>query len=52
VLSAYKTEGYVFVNRALEDPKFLEELTGLSELHKDTEAADVDWLEEDEEGED
>ncbi|KAI9338523.1 hypothetical protein BDR26DRAFT_838181 [Obelidium mucronatum] len=51
VLEEYKRDGAVFVEKVLKNPKYLEELTGLTKLHNDTENADVDW-DEGEEGED
>ncbi|KAJ3293044.1 Autophagy protein 7 [Rhizoclosmatium sp. JEL0117] len=47
VLDTYKRDGHLFVDKVLKDPKFLEELTGLTQLHNETENADVDWDEED-----
>ncbi|KAJ3023351.1 UNVERIFIED_CONTAM: Autophagy protein 7 [Siphonaria sp. JEL0065] len=46
VLEEYKRDNAVFVDKVLKEPKYLEELTGLTKLHNDTENADVDWDEE------
>ncbi len=51
VIDSYRNRGFEFLRIALEDPKQLEEITGLAELHRKTEAVDVEgWDEEDEEG--
>ncbi|KAJ3331369.1 Autophagy protein 7, partial [Blyttiomyces sp. JEL0837] len=47
VLDEYRKNGSDFILKVLESPKYLEEITGLTELHKDTEDAEVDWAEED-----
>lgn len=60
VLDAYQKEGWAFVERALNDKDYVEELSGLKEVQRAAEAAaaDVEWSEEeddhtamDEEGE-
>ncbi|MCJ1352380.1 MAG: Autophagy protein 7 [Icmadophila ericetorum] len=59
VVDMYKSEGWEFVKRALNEKGYVEELSGLAEVHRQAEkaAADVDWEEEggsqieDEEGE-
>ncbi|KAI1814022.1 hypothetical protein GGS20DRAFT_441304 [Poronia punctata] len=50
VLSAYRSEGWGFVKRALEDKDYVAELSGLAEVQRRAEAlaGDVDWEEEDE----
>jgi hypothetical protein len=47
ILQEYQTKRADFVLKAMESPKYLEEVTGLSELHKNTDIEDVDWDEED-----
>ncbi|KAI9356997.1 hypothetical protein DFJ73DRAFT_821772 [Zopfochytrium polystomum] len=49
ILNAYKKEGDKFVLKVLENPKLLEELTGLNELYKESDEAEVDWIEGEEE---
>ncbi|KAJ3244781.1 Autophagy protein 7 [Chytriomyces hyalinus] len=49
VLKAYRERGAEFVHAVLADPKVLEDLTGLSAMHRETDDADVEWDEEDEE---
>ena len=53
VLGAYEAQGFGMLLRAFNEPKFLEELTGLDQLYNEGEAAlaDVDWEVEDEEDE-
>ncbi|KAJ3141974.1 Autophagy protein 7 [Physocladia obscura] len=51
IVDAYKNDGFKFVHKVLADPKYLEDLTGLTKLHNETEAADVDWDEEEEQEE-
>ncbi|KAJ3212169.1 Autophagy protein 7 [Entophlyctis luteolus] len=48
ILNEYRLSGAEFVHKALANPKYLEELTGLTKLHDATESADVEWEEEDE----
>lgn len=43
VLNEYKQHGFDFLLKAFNDPKYLEDLTGLSQLHADTEAATAQW---------
>ncbi|KAI9016019.1 hypothetical protein DFJ74DRAFT_635227 [Hyaloraphidium curvatum] len=50
VIEEYLRNGYGFFLKAFQDPKYIEELTGLAELHKATEAADAgDWDVDDDE---
>ncbi|TWU72425.1 Autophagy- protein 7 (Autophagy- E1-like activating enzyme atg7) [Metarhizium rileyi] len=56
VLDAYRTDGWGFVKRALEEKNYVAELSGLAEVQRRAEemAANVDWEEDDdlvEEGE-
>ncbi|KAJ3285899.1 Autophagy protein 7 [Borealophlyctis nickersoniae] len=51
ILSEYRTHGFDFLLRAFNSPQYLEEITGLQDMHRESEAVDVDW-EEEEEGED
>ncbi|KFA66998.1 hypothetical protein S40285_06253 [Stachybotrys chlorohalonatus IBT 40285] len=50
ILDAYRTDGWGFVRRALQEKDYVAELSGLAELQRRAEemAADVDWEEEDE----
>ncbi|KAI1389793.1 E1-like protein-activating [Hypoxylon trugodes] len=50
IISAYRTQGWEFVKRALEDKEYVAELSGLAEVQRKAEAiaGEVDW-EEDEE---
>ncbi|XP_038067889.1 ubiquitin-like modifier-activating enzyme ATG7 [Patiria miniata] len=41
VLERYETEGFEFLLRAFNEPHYLEDLTGLTKLHADTENCDV-----------
>ena len=45
VVDAYRTEGLAMLLRAFNEPDYLEKLTGLHELHKESEAMmnDVVW---------
>jgi ubiquitin-like modifier-activating enzyme ATG7 len=45
VVEEYKKEGFKMLLRAFNDTDYLEKLTGLDELHKESEAImdDVDW---------
>ncbi|QQK43855.1 Molybdenum cofactor biosynthesis, MoeB [Penicillium digitatum] len=45
VVSAYREQGWDFVRRALNEPGYVEELSGLKEVHEKAEAAlaDIDW---------
>ncbi|CAG8647277.1 16546_t:CDS:2 [Racocetra fulgida] len=48
VLNEYKTNGFEFLKRAFNSPACLEEVTGLTKLHQESEVADdFDWDEED-----
>ena len=51
VIKAYETEGFSMLQKAFNDTKFLENLTGLDKLHDEGEAAleAVDWDEDDDE---
>ncbi|KAK1216617.1 Autophagy protein 7 [Marasmius sp. AFHP31] len=52
VVKAYEKEGFDMMVKAFNEPKYLEELTGLDKLYDDSEKAleNVDWIEgEDEE---
>ncbi|KAI9206057.1 uncharacterized protein BJ171DRAFT_580131 [Polychytrium aggregatum] len=49
VLAEYQNDGYQFLLKAFNTPKYLEQITGLADLHQQTEAADVDWIEDDDE---
>ncbi|KAJ5647542.1 Ubiquitin-like modifier-activating enzyme atg7 [Penicillium lividum] len=55
VIRAYREQGWDFVRRALDQPGYVEELSGLKEVHEKAEAAlaDIDWdeAEENEENE-
>ncbi|KAI9769504.1 MAG: Autophagy protein 7 [Geoglossum simile] len=54
VVEGYRTGGWEFVKRALNEPGFVEEISGLAEVQRTAEkaAAEVDWDEGDEVGED
>jgi ubiquitin-like modifier-activating enzyme ATG7 len=45
VVEEYKKEGFNMLLRAFNDSDYLEKLTGLDELHRESEAimGDVDW---------
>lgn len=50
ILAAYRSDAFGLVEKACEDAKYLEELTGLDKLGAETEkmlAEGVDWEEED-----
>ncbi|KAG6041754.1 Autophagy protein 7 [Claviceps citrina] len=49
VLDAYRTNGWGFVKRALQEKNYVAELSGLAEVQRRAEemAADVDWEEDD-----
>ncbi|KAI1502805.1 hypothetical protein F5X99DRAFT_143452 [Biscogniauxia marginata] len=53
ILSAYRSEGWNFVKRALEDKEYVAELSGLAEVQRKAEAiaGEVEWEEGDEGGE-
>lgn len=52
IISAYRTQGWDFVKRALEDKDYVAELSGLAEVQRKAEemANEVEWEEEEEEG--
>jgi hypothetical protein len=41
VLCEYETRGFEFLLQAFNTPDYLEDITGLTQLHKETEAAEV-----------
>lgn len=44
IVGAYREQGWTFVRQALEDPTYLEELTGLAELKRRTDEVEIeDW---------
>jgi len=43
IVKAYSTQGFAFLLKAFNEPKFLEDVTGLTELHKETEAVTDAW---------
>lgn len=45
VVDTYKKEGFAMLLKAFNDTDYLEKLTGLDELHRESEAImdDVDW---------
>jgi ubiquitin-like modifier-activating enzyme ATG7 len=49
ILSAYRTDGWEFLKRALEDKDYVNELSGLAEVQRQAQAVedDLDWDEED-----
>lgn len=49
IIKHYKKDGIDFVKRAIKEPKWLEELSGLKQLHETAEALDhdCDWSEAD-----
>lgn len=53
ILDAYRTEGWEFVQKALNEKDYVEELSGLKEVQRAAEAAeaDIDFSEEDREEE-
>ncbi|OTB09108.1 hypothetical protein M426DRAFT_51072 [Hypoxylon sp. CI-4A] len=50
IISAYRTQGWEFLKRALEDKEYVAELSGLAEVQRQAEAMSsaVDWEDEDE----
>lgn len=46
ILEEYRREGFDFVKKALNERGYVEELSGLAEVHRLAEAADVDFGEE------
>ncbi|KAJ3061022.1 Autophagy protein 7 [Podochytrium sp. JEL0797] len=51
VIDEYNRDGAVFVDKVLQDPKYLEELTGLTKMHAEVEEADCEWDEEEDDAE-
>lgn len=51
VLEAYRTDGWAFVKRALQEKDYVAELSGLAEVQRRAEemSSQVDWEEEDDE---
>lgn len=49
IVDAYRKGGFEMLKKVFDDAKYLEEITGLDVLHKETEAIleAVDWDEED-----
>ncbi|CAG8462812.1 27311_t:CDS:10 [Dentiscutata erythropus] len=48
VLNEYNTKGFEFLKRVFDSPACLEEITGLTKLHQESEVAgDFDWDEDD-----
>ncbi|GJP49455.1 hypothetical protein CLOM_g8657 [Closterium sp. NIES-68] len=43
VVSAYRERGFAFLMDAFNEPKYLEEITGLDKLHAATVEIEVDW---------
>lgn len=43
ILNEYKARGFDFLLEAFNNPTYLEDLTGLSKLHAETEAATTEW---------
>ena len=52
ILEAYRTDGWNFVQKALNEKGYVEELSGLKEVQRaaDAAAADIEWEESDAEG--
>lgn len=52
MLDAYTADPWGFVQKALNEPGWVEEMSGLKEVQRkaDEAAADVDWEEDEEEG--
>jgi ubiquitin-like modifier-activating enzyme ATG7 len=51
VLDAYARDGYAFLRQVFNNPSFLEDLTGLTALHKEAEDGLADWdVDEEENG--
>ncbi|XP_072026829.1 ubiquitin-like modifier-activating enzyme ATG7 isoform X2 [Amphiura filiformis] len=48
ILTNYEKDGLQFLLRAFNEPQFLEDLTGLTQLHADTEDADIRDFDDDE----
>lgn len=46
VVEAYEKGGYEFLLNAINDDKFLETVTGLTEMFAETQDVDVEWDEE------
>lgn len=48
VIDEYKTRGFEFLKQAFDSPNYLEELTGLTKLHQESEILDdIDWHDDD-----
>ena len=45
-MEAYEKGGYEFLLNAINDDKFLETVTGLTEMFAETQDVDVEWDEE------
>jgi len=54
IVKEYKNSGWKFIKRALNEAGYVEELSGLAEVHRAAEkaAADVEWDEDDDDNED
>ena len=50
IVDAYKKDGWEFIEKALSDKGYVEQLSGLEEVQRSAEAAaaEIDWTEEDE----
>uniref|UniRef100_A0A453BZ66 Uncharacterized protein n=1 Tax=Aegilops tauschii subsp. strangulata TaxID=200361 RepID=A0A453BZ66_AEGTS len=46
VLSEYRSRGLDFVMQAINEPTYLEDLTGLTDLMKCTDISQVEWVDE------
>ena len=44
IIRSYETEGLQFLTKAFNEPHYLEDLTGLTQLHADTEDIDVSLI--------
>ncbi|KAG7899002.1 hypothetical protein KL935_004010 [Ogataea polymorpha] len=51
VVQEFKSRGWEFVKQALENPKYLEQLTGLTQVHQQAEEAELNFDISDSEGE-
>ncbi|KAI8838400.1 hypothetical protein BC829DRAFT_447404 [Chytridium lagenaria] len=45
ILAAFEKDGFEFVKKGVTSPKYLEEVTGLAELHNQTDETDLEWME-------
>ncbi|KAF9194344.1 Autophagy protein 7, partial [Haplosporangium sp. Z 27] len=52
ILEAYDQRGFEFLAKVFEDAKHLEDVTGLTEMKKESEDLDMEWAEDDEDDED